>query len=161
MSSSTSPSKPGKLIGHYPIVQYASKLQLPFANLLLVSARNVRKRPKKCESTKVVATPIHKKEVSWSSVQADSFGDESSHMRKLSKLRISILNERKKKKIESFNSSLCSIYDQSLPKSKSNMLKKDFEFAFKKMIAKKQISSKEKQLRASQELWNSMKVKKE
>jgi hypothetical protein len=30
------------------------------------------------------------------------------------------------------------------------MLKKDFEFAFKKMIAKKQISSKEKYLRASQ-----------
>lgn len=110
--SSTSPSKPGKLIGHYPIVQYASKLQLPFANLLLVSARNVRKRPKKSESTKVVATPIHKKEVSSSSVQTDSFGDESSHMRKLSKLRISILNERKKKKIQSFNSSLCSIYDQ-------------------------------------------------
>jgi hypothetical protein len=71
------------------------------------------------------------------------------------------LNERKKKKIESFNSSLCSIYDQNIAKSKSETLKKDFEFAFKKMIGKKQISSKEKQLKASQELWNSMKLKKQ
>lgn len=58
------------------------------------------------------------------------------------------------------NSSMCNIYDLDLAKSKSLLLKKDFEYAFKNMIAKKQISSKEKHLRASQELWNSMKLKK-
>ncbi len=56
-----SPTKTGKLVGHYPLVQYASKLQLPFANILLVSARNVKKRPKKCESAKIMASPIHQR----------------------------------------------------------------------------------------------------
>jgi hypothetical protein len=55
---------------------------------------------------------------------------------------------------------MCNIYDLDLTKSKSLVLKKDFEYAFKKMIVKKQISSKEKHLKASQELWNSMKMKK-
>jgi hypothetical protein len=160
MPTTNSPTKYGKLVGHYPLVQLSSKLQLPFANLLLVSARSTKKA-RKSESSKVITAPIHQKTVISGRTDNDISTEENTHLRQFSKLRVSVMNERKKKKIESFNSSLCSIYDRNITKSQSFMLKKDFESAFKKMIVKKQISSKEKQLKASQELWNSMKLRKE
>jgi hypothetical protein len=135
-------------------------MQLPFNNLLLVSTNARRKKVKKSESSRVVPAPIHHQASSNESRTAQEDSEESAHFRKYGRLRASILNERKKKKIESFNSSFSSIYEKEIKKSKSEVLKKDFESAFKGMIAKKPLFCKAKELRAAQELWASMKMRK-
>lgn len=48
-----------KLAGHYPLIQMPPKLRMPLNNILLVSAKSGKKKPKKADSSRVMVVPIH------------------------------------------------------------------------------------------------------
>ena len=81
-----------KLAGQYPLTQIPPKLRLPLNNVLLVSTKSGKKRPKKAESSRAMVVPIHQLEVNQNHID-----DEEGNIRKYGRLRVSLFNERKKK----------------------------------------------------------------
>ena len=120
------------------MVRLQSKLQMPGNNLLLYSTKS--SFYKHDSLNKKVASIHH----SASNEGHDTLTSQKNvNIPKYNKLRLSLINEKKRKIAKNNNSSLLNIYDRDIKKSKSEILKKDFEMAFNNSIVKKAISSKE------------------
>lgn len=127
-----------RLSGQYPLSQIPPKIRLPLNNVLLVSTKSSKKKSKKAESSRATVVPIHQLQIKQSHNDDDGEG----YIRKYGRLRVSLFNERKKKMLQLSSSSFCSLYEKDIKKSQSEVLKKDFEKAFKGMIGKKKLFSK-------------------
>lgn len=115
-----------------PFIQLSYRIQMPLNNLLLVSRKT--NKVKKTESSRALATPIH--------AHSTRDTEDIPTIRIYGRLRSSIINERKKRILES-SMSFCSISGcGDIPKAKSEVLKKDLEIAFKKMIVRKKLVPK-------------------